>query len=325
MKINYRIRRLLQPVGMLLAVIICLSAVSCGSTMTDGGAESEERITVTDALGRSVSVNKAPERVAALLGSFADVWCLAGGSICAAPRDAWEDFGLDREGVADLGGAHSPSLEALVASAPDLVIASAATASNVSMREPLEAMGISVIYFDVDSFEDYLRMLDVCTQITGHRELYEKNGLSLKARIDEIKALYSSADIPRGERRVLLLRVSAGMVKAKGSEGTILGEMLADMGCVNIADGNTALSEGLSVEAVIKEEPYHIFAVTMGNDAEGAKLTLENMLKEDPAWGRLSAVREGRVHIMDKRLFNMKPNARWSEAYEMLYETLTEK
>ena len=114
-------------------------------------------------------------------------------------------------------------------------------------------------------------------------------------------------------------------MKAKGSEGTVLGEMLADMGCVNIADGNAALSEGLSVEAVIKEEPHHIFAVTMGNDAEGAKLTLENMLKEDPAWGRLSAVREGRVHMMDKRLFNMKPNARWSEAYGILYEVLTEK
>jgi hypothetical protein len=30
------------------------------------------------------------------------------------------------------------------------------------------------------------------------------------------------------------------------------------------------------------------------------------------------------VHLMDKTLFNMKPNARFAEAYRILYETLTE-
>jgi hypothetical protein len=28
---------------------------------------------------------------------------------------------------------------------------------------------------------------------------------------------------------------------------------------------------------------------------------------------------------MDKKLFNLKPNERWGEAYQRLYESLTEK
>jgi hypothetical protein len=28
---------------------------------------------------------------------------------------------------------------------------------------------------------------------------------------------------------------------------------------------------------------------------------------------------------MDKTLFNLKPNARWAESYEILYEKLTKK
>ena len=35
-----------------------------------------------------------------------------------------------------------------------------------------------------------------------------------------------------------------------------------------------------------------------------------------------TAVREGRVHVMDGSLFNLKPNSRWGEAYEQLAEIL---
>ena len=63
----------------------------------------------------------------------------------------------------------------------------------------------------------------------------------------------------------------------------------------------------------------------MGNDTEAAKSSLENMIKENPAWSTLEAVREGRLHVMDKTLFNLKPNARWAESYEILYEKLTKK
>ena len=313
-------KRIIAIIALILAFVLLFS--SCAP---ENEGVSADGISFTDALGREVTVEKNPQRVAALLGSFADVWMLAGGELCAAAEDAWEDFELELTGAVNIGGAHSPSLEMLVSSNPDLVIASASTASNVEMKDSLEAMGIAVVYFDVDNFDDYLNMLGICTDITGRKDLYEQNGLSIKARIDAIKAQYADADIPESERKVLLLRVASSFVKAKGSEGTILGEMLADMGCVNIADSNSSLLENLSVEAVIKEEPHHIFVVTMGNDTAAARETLENMINENPAWSTLDAIKNGRLHVMDKTLFNLKPNARWAESYEILYEKLTEK
>jgi iron complex transport system substrate-binding protein len=297
-------------------------AVSCQNLSNLPG---EDDVIFTDALGREVRVEKQPARVAALLGSFADVWMLAGGELCAAADDAWEDFGLELDEAVNIGGAHSPSLELLVSSNPDFVIASASTASNVEMLDSLQAMGINVAYFDVDNFDDYLKMLDICTDITGCKELYLQNGLCLKEKIDRIKAQYASYEMPAVNRRVLLLRASSGSVKAKGSSGTVLGEMLSDMGCVNIADSEKSLLENLSVEAVIGEEPYHIFVVTMGNNTDKAIKSVENMINENPAWSTLEAVRAGRMYFMDKKLFNLKPNAQWAEAYEALYEKLTEK
>ena len=317
---NAKIMKYITTIVLILGALFSMTACN-----VQDENKNENTVTFTDAHDREVSIPTNPKRVAALLGSFADVWMLSGGELCAAAEDAWDDFGLEPKNCTNIGGAHSPSLELLVASNPDFVIASASTASNVKMKDTLEMMGIAVAYFDVDNFNDYLNMLNICTDITERKDLYEKNGLAIKTQIDEIKSQYAEANIPISQRKILLLRASSGFVKAKGSSGTILGEMLADMGCINIADGNSNLLENLSVEAVIREMPHHIFVVTMGSDTDAAKHSLENMIRENPAWSTLDAVTEGRLYVMDKTLFNLKPNDRWAESYGILYEKLTKK
>ena len=308
----------------IIAIIICFSVLS--SLLTACSSEQNEydqsAVIFTDALGREVSVPKEPERVVALIGSFADVWMLAGGSVCATAEDAWDDFGLALPDAVNIGGAHSPNLELIFSANPDFVIASASTSSNVEMKETLEAAGIVVAYFDVDNFSDYLAMLDICTDITERKDLYECNGLAIQSQIEDIKQAIEERALPEEQRTVLLLRAHSSSVKAKGSKGTILGEMLADLGCINIADSDTSLLETLSVESIIRQEPYRIFVVTMGDDTEKAIDNLNQMMNENPAWGTLDAVAEGRLHLMERKLFNIKPNADWAESYEKLSEIL---
>ena len=305
----------------LFTALILISAVFGGCSKKDTSSEISDTVTFTDALDREVTVKKNPRRVAALLGSFADTWVLSGGTLCAAAEDAWDDYGLTLEKAVNLGGAHSPSLESLLSADPDFVIASASTAADVEMKETLENAGITVAYFDVDNFYDYLSMLEICTDITGRKDLYEQNGEKVKAEIEKIKNKFNSEKLPEEKRTVLLLRTSASLLKAKDSEGTVLGEMLSDLALINIADSDQTLLENLSVESVIREEPYRIFAVSMG-DETAAKKNLSKTMEENPAWGKLGAVAQNRLHIMDKKLFNLKPNANWAKAYEQLVEIL---
>ncbi|MDO5311451.1 MAG: ABC transporter substrate-binding protein, partial [Clostridia bacterium] len=72
-------------------LLTLLTAFLC-SCVTDGTSESG--YTFTDDLGRTVTVT-SHDRTAALLGSYADMWSLAGGSVCASADDAWEDFNLN--------------------------------------------------------------------------------------------------------------------------------------------------------------------------------------------------------------------------------------
>ena len=74
--------------------------------------------------------------------------------------------------------------------------------------EILEAAGITVAYFDVSDFEEYLKMLDICTDITGRKDLYETNGLEVKKQIERA-VKYA------GGQSYLLLRASATYIRAK--------------------------------------------------------------------------------------------------------------
>ena len=268
----------------------------------------------TDDLGRTVAVEQ-PQRVACLTASFADIWCAAGGkvSLIAATNATWTYFDLGLgEDVVNLGGSKTLDLERLAACAPDLILASCGTDRNMELEDTLENMGMNVAYFSVNSFEDYLRMLDTCTDLTGRKDLYEQNGTAVAAQVE---AAIARAD--GSQPTVLCIRATGSSCKVKGSEGSVLGEMLAALDCRNIADGGAL--EQLSMEAILAYDPDYIFVVMQNADAQPV---LEETLLNDPAWQSLTAVAEGRYHVMDSSLYNLKPNARWGEAYEILADIL---
>ena len=319
---------LCRAAAALLSVLLlagCGGAPSAPAPSDPPAASEAAAYAFTDDLGREVALKAAPRRVAALTGSYADIWCTAGGkdTLTASASDAWTDFDLDLSaGVANLGGAMGVSVEELLASQPDLVLASTNIPSNQEMLPALEAAGIDVAFFSVDTFEDYLRMLKVCTELTGCPENYETCGEAVAAEIEAARGRAAEALAGREPEKVLYIRAAASVIKPKGSDGTVLGEMLADLGCVNIADGDQSLLETLSMEAILAADPDKIFIVLQGADPEPARAQLEGEVLSNPAWQQLTAVQEGEVYYMDKDLYHLKPNARWGEAYDRLVEIL---
>ena len=280
-------------------------------------AAESETIVFVDDLGREVQVCSSPQ-AAALIGSFADVWLLAGGELTAAANDSWASLSLPLgEQVVNLGSITEPDAEKLIASQPDLVLASVNTDADLELEELLTQAGIPVAYFQVSDFEEYLHMLDICTMLTGRRDLYEEHGLKVQQEIEQVKER-----IDGSRPKVLFLRASASSVKAKGSRDNVCGEMLAELDCINIADDQDSLLEDLSLEAVIVEDPDYIFVTVQGTDQEAAMDNVEQFLISNPAWNSLTAVKEGRYYVLDKRLYNLKPNARWGEAYQKLADIL---
>ena len=141
----------------LLLFVMVVALTACKST------EQTEKIATavvfTDDLGREVSVEN-PQRVAALLGSFAQVWQLAGGSVIATADDAWDDLNLElAEDTVNLGNTKRLNLELLLAAEPDFILASTNTRQNVEWKETLESTDIPVGYFDISDFEDIVKWI----------------------------------------------------------------------------------------------------------------------------------------------------------------------
>lgn len=284
----------------------------------------QDPYTFTDDLGNEISLHK-PQRVIACMGSFADIWQLGGGSLIGITEDALDGYIDESEGLATVGDFTAPNLEAIIALEPDFVIMTSATtgrdgsASQVDLQQSLEASGITVAYFNVTVFEDYLRMLKICCDINERPDLYETNGEAIATQIDEVVSL--SKEEASAAPSVLLMTTYSGGTRVQNSS-TMTGAMLADLGAINLADENSSLLKEFSLEAVIEMNPDYILVVPMGNDDAAALKNLEEATAANPAWATLSAVQNGHYITLEKELFLYKPNALWGESYQTLYDIL---
>lgn len=280
-------------------------------------------ITFTDDIGRTVTV-ESHDRVITLIGSFTELWLLAGGDVVGAANDSWTSFDLNLgEDVVNVGSHLEPDIEKIIAAKPDFVIASANTEADMDIEKILENAGITTAYFSVANFNEYMNMLEICTDITGREDLYLQNGIEVKNQVDAARERVNQRNLEgKIAPKIVFLRASASSVKAKGSYGNVGGEMLAELGCINIADDDDSLLDDMSMEAVIAADPDFVFVTTQGKDAKAVQQNIENTLLNNPAWSKLTAVREGRYYVLEKELYNLKPNARWGEAYQKLADIL---
>lgn len=274
-------------------------------------------VTFTDCRGAEITID-SPERVVCLYGSYAEAWIEAGGMPVGVTDDAVKErqLALD-EDIQIIGTNKEPNLELVIALDPDLVIISADINGHAAACEVLEAAGIPCAAFRVDTWRDYACMLDIFTQLTGRRDVYERIVPAMEADITAITEKAAEHEAPR----VLLLRAYSSGVRAKGADN-LAGAMLVDLGCINIADADDSLLEDLSLEAIIAADPDFIFISVMGGDEAAAMDTVNATLGTNPAWQALTAVHESRVYVLPRELFHYKPNSRWSESYAYLAEIL---
>ena len=271
----------------------------------------------TDDTGVTVTLAKKPLRVAVLFSSFADIWLSAGGQVDITVGESVErGFASSNAVLVDAGAGKTVNTELLIASAPDFVLCSADVEKQVRAASLLNKNGIPAACMRVESFDDYLRVLKICTDITADKAAYQRNGIAVKERI---QALLSALPVTDPAPDILFVRVGASAIKAKTAEHHFAAAMLAEIGTHNIADDAPILLDGLNDEVILQKDPTFAFVSIMGDEAS-AKETVAN----SRVWQSLSAVQEGRCIYLPKELFQYKPNARWDEAYRYLIEILYE-
>ena len=300
----------------ILTILLCLLLLTgCAPVKTAG-----EGYSFTDDTGTVVTVPENPKTVAVLLSSLADLWITAGGEVDITVGETVERGFADESVIlVDAGAGKTIDIEGLIGAKPDFVIYSADLAGQLECADTLRTAGIPAAGFTVETFDDYLRVLKICTDILGTPERYEQYGTELKAEIDDMIA---AAQTLEDQPDILFVRAgsSAKFTKAKTVENHFVCAMLKDLGTYNIAEKAPILLDGLSMEEILISDPDFILFTTMGDAAAGQSY-MESLLS-DSVWQTLTAVKAGRVYQLPKELFQYKPNARWGEVYAYLIELI---
>ncbi len=298
---------------------IILAALALALLACSAAAE-----TFTDARGREGVIPAPPRRAVAFEGSLADAFLLCGGRLAGTSEDAVAERRLPlSEDVAVVGTVKSPSLELTMALEPDFILLSADVAGHVSLCEALGTLGAPFAYFTANTREDYMHVVETLCRVNGREDLIAAQRSSVEAPVDELLSRVRQ-DARYGKQTALLLRAYASGVRAKGADN-LAGAVLQDMGLVNIAGREGATLEDITLEQIVVDDPDYIFITTMGASHEKAMEALAAQLTGHPAWGTLTAVKEGRVYELPRELFHYKPNARWAEAYALIEELVYAK
>jgi len=277
--------------------------------------------TFIDSMGETVVLSEQPKRVAVLFSSYAQIWTLAGGKICVTVGESAERGFADASvTLADDGAGKSIDTELLLQEEVDFVIASADISAQVDACQILRSAGIPCALFRVDTFEEYLLMLEICTHITGNWQAFDTYGLQVKEEIDAILETVSTYD--GDDKNILFIRAGSqySATKAKRAPDNFVCIMLDELGVHNIADDAEILLDGLSLEEILVQDPDYIFISTMGDEQAATNYMLDLFSQE--GWRDLSAVQNENYVFLSKDLFHFKPNHHWADAYRTLAQIL---
>ena len=267
----------------LLSVVLILAACSPANPTPSGG--------VVDDLGRSVNIEKIPQRIVSLAPSNTEILFVLGlgekvvgvTEYCNYPPEA-----LDKEKV---GGFSTPDIEKVIALQPDLIFA--ADIHKEEVIPALEDKGLIVFALAPENLDGILEDIQVVGTITGKEEeaseLVNRMGNRVKAITDKTEKLQ--------ERPRVFYITWHDPLKTIGT-GTFIHELIEKAGGVNIFQDITD-HKAVDIELVIVRNPDIIIACTGHGEAEGKPF---EWAKNEPRLQAIEARRDDRIHQIDADL-----------------------
>lgn len=336
-RIATRVQARLARVILALALAAAVVAVACGgeeeeaATPTVSAAESptaavaesptpeeaagtEYPLTVTDMLGRSVTIDAAPEAVAALSPSTVEYVYAVGAT--SLTRTSTVSYPEAATSAFDIGPSYQPNLELVAGQNPDLIIADSVL--QPQLVQNLEALNVPVLYAGAESFDDVVTGLQLVGEVLDHSAEAETVATELEEQLADLQA-----DLPTEKPTVLILNgTSTDFYSAKPE--SYVGNLVDLLGGVNVAAGAPDVGQfpgytKLSFEAIVEAAPDVVLAISAG--PPGGQ-TITESLSENPAWADVPAVQNGRVYEIDKEIYLQAPGPRVGQGLDNLARLL---
>ncbi|NLZ72650.1 MAG: ABC transporter substrate-binding protein, partial [Bacteroidales bacterium] len=120
--------------SLLLVIGLCTQVLTGCKAQPEANVNNEYYYSFTDALKNTVHLEAKPQRVVSLVGSYAETWLLAGGSLVGVTNDVISERKMDLpEETQMVGTIKDPNLEEVINLSSDFVLLSPDIESHVKI------------------------------------------------------------------------------------------------------------------------------------------------------------------------------------------------
>lgn len=285
------------PLGCLVALLICLA------TACDRAPKLAEPITprtqsnpvqsilLVDRLKREVQFTDVPKRIVSLSPSTTELLFSLGLGDSIVGRTEHCNYPPAALTIPTVGSGtlEGISREAILSLQPDLILCK--SDSHQPLIETFEKLAIPILGFGPENIQELFHEARQIGSITGRTS--EANALieQMSQRLDRLKAAVAKIK-PTDRKRVFYQVWDAPLMTA--GPASFIGEMLVASGFENVFSDLTNRYTRVSSEVIVERDPEIIFAPT----THSTEVKVDTFAAR-PGWENVSAVRNGRIYIVD--------------------------
>lgn len=273
-----------------------------------------EPIVLTDGLGKEISFEAPFQRIVSLAPSNTEILFAVGAGDQVVGRDTFSDYPEAALQVADIGGGFGEvDTETLIASDPDLILASELNAPE--QIASLENLGLTVFTLpNPNSFAELFENLRVVAQLTGHTEQAQALIDDLETRVNAVEETVSSAE----GKPLVFYELDSTDPSAPWTAGgdTFIDTLIAQAGGENLGRVLPGDWAQISLEELITQDPD---VIILGDYTWGG-VTPEDVAARS-GWESLTAIEQSQVYTFDDNLVS-RPGPRLVDGLEEMARLL---
>ncbi|MBN2548939.1 MAG: ABC transporter substrate-binding protein [Anaerolineales bacterium] len=306
--------------ALILSLMVCLSLLlaSCAAPATPEPTPvpttvpTPTPITLTDGLGRAISLTSPAQRIVSLAPSNTEILFAVGAGAQTVGRDDFSSYPEAALALPDVGGGMSAlNLELIVSLKPDLVLVADITAAE--QIKAIEDLGLVVYALpNPKSFDELFQNLETVGLLTGNSTQALVEGLQERVKAVEEKIATAS------ERPLVFYELDSTDPNAPWTPGpgTFIETLITMSGGQNLGSSLESEWAQISLENLLTLDPEMII---LGDFTWGG-VTPEAVYARS-GWDALSAVKNNKVFTFDDNLVS-RPGPRLVDGLEAMARLL---
>ena len=265
--------------------------------------------TITDQLGRHVSVPDKPQRVVSLAPSITEIVFALDQGHRLQGVTTYSDFPPEAVKLPKVGSYVHLDLEKIVALKPDLCIAIKDGNPRV-IAQRLESLKIPVYAVDPNNLETIMKTVLEIGTLLNAKDRANQLVQNMDLRIQKVKSLVAKTT----HRPRVFLQIGVSPIVSAGTH-TFIHELIVIAGGTNLAAGPIPYPR-FSREKVLALSPEIIIITSMARSA-----VFEKVKAEWEKWPNMPAVRNQRIYVENSNFFD-RPTPRLLDGLELLIQLI---